>query len=358
MKKSFRNCLMLFAVALLAVMAWGTEQADAASQVRINSHNFPDKTIRKVARSYDKNKNGYLSPKEISKIKKVSLDKPSGDMIINYKGLERFTNLRVLRCGEGKMKSKKEITLDLSKNKKLEALHLGEYNHSESNVTKLKLKNCKKLKTLKIWDAARLKTLDMKGCVALKEMEIYFCGRLKTLDVKECVALKEMTMSHNKRLTALDVSSCRTLKRLYVSDSKRFSRLNLGTINKLARLDLRECPALKTLELRKQTKLKELCVLNASIHKLNVKNNVRLETLWLYGVPVTELNLKKQSKLRGVGIHKTKLKRLDLTGTKITKERCASEPDAYYCAVSGKNVTVVLADGETMTSPVDSYDWK
>ncbi|NBI64745.1 hypothetical protein D3Z38_17295 [Clostridiales bacterium] len=338
MKKSFRNCVILFAVALLAAMAWGTEQVDAASQVRINSQNFPDKAIRKVARSYDKNKNGYLSPKEISKIKKVRLDKPGGEMITNYKGLERFTNLRVLHCCEAGMKSKKEITLDLSKNKKLEQLRLGYYNleNLESNVTKLKLTNCKKLKTLDVTGVSRLKTLDVKGCVALKEMSI----------------------SYSKRLTTLDVSSCHKLERLLVFESKKLSQLKLGTINKLERLDLRYCPALKTLDLGKQTKLKELSVSNAPTRKLNVKNNVRLEALYLYRVPVTELNLKKQSRLKGVQIYAPKLKRLNLTGTKITKERCISEPNFYYCCIYNKNVTVVLADGEKMISPVDSYDWK
>lgn len=338
MKKSFRNCVMLFAVMLLAAMAWGTEQADAASQVRIDARNFPDKTIRKVARSYDKNKNGYLSPKEISKIKKVRLDKPGGEMITNYKGLERFTNLRVLHCSEAGMKSKKEITLDLSKNKKLEQLRLGYYNleNLESNVTKLKLTNCKKLKTLDITGVSRLKTMDVKGCVALKEIRVFY----------------------GNRLMALDVSSCHKLERLLVFESKKLSQLKLGTINKLERLDLGYCPALKTLDLKKQTKLKELDISNAPIRKLNVRNNVRLEVLYLYGVPVTELNLKKQSKLRGVQIYAPKLKRLNLTETKITKERCISESNFYYCCVYNKNGTVVLADGKKMVTPVDSYDWK
>lgn len=338
MKRIFRNCIMMFAVMLLAAMAWETEPVDAASQVRIDARNFPDKTIRKVARSYDKNKNGYLSQKEISKIKKVRLDKPGGDMITNYKGLERFTNLRVLRCSEPWMKSKKEIVLDLSKNKKLEELYLGYlrgYNF-ESYVTKLKLTNCKKLKTLDVTGVSRLKTIDVKGCYALKEMSI----------------------SYSKRLTTLDVSSCRELESLFVFESRRLSQLKLGAINKLERLELNDCPALKTLDLKKQTKMKELSVSNASIHKLNVRNNVRLEVLFLYGVPVTELNLKKQSKLRGVHIYASKLKRLDLTGTKITKERCLSKPNLYYCSIYDQNITVILADGEKMISPVDSYDWK
>ncbi|NBI64747.1 hypothetical protein D3Z38_17305 [Clostridiales bacterium] len=157
-----------------------------------NARNFPDKTVRKVARSYDKNKNGYLSPKEISKIKKVSLKKTKyGDMITNYKGLERFTNLRILHCSEAETQSKKEIVLDLSKNKKLRELCLG-YHDYESNVTKLKLTNCKKLTSLEITCATRLKTLDVKGCASLKGI----------------------SLSNSRRMTALDVSSCRELEEL------------------------------------------------------------------------------------------------------------------------------------------------
>ncbi len=363
MKKSFRNCVMLFAVALLAAMAWGTEQADAASQVRINSHNFPDKAIRKVARSYDKNKNGYLSPKEISKIKKVSLKKTKyGDGTTNYKGLERFTNLRVLRCREHMYgKGDKEIVLDLSKNKKLEELHLGD-NHYGSVITKLKLTNCKKLKVLDVTQALRLKKIDLRGCAALKEA----------------------TILYGHRLTSLDFSSCHKLKKLWVQALARLSKLKLGDINNVESLEVQRCRSLKTLDVKRQTRLKYLDVSKMPLQKIDIRNNVqleglsisemsftkidvrnntRLESLSLREVPVTKLDLKNQKKLKGIMISETKLKRLDLTSTKITKERCRIAANTkplfeYYCYVEDKNIDVVFADGETMTSPIYSFDWK
>ncbi|NBI64748.1 hypothetical protein D3Z38_17310 [Clostridiales bacterium] len=111
--------------------------------------------------------------------------------------------------------------------------------------------------------------------------------------------------------------------------------MKLGTIGKLSTLELGGCPGLKTLDLRKQTKLMELIV---------------------SGAPICELDLKKQGELRRIEISGTKLKRLDLTGTKLTKEALLNYKG--HCCVDDKNIEIVFANGEKMISPVDSYDWK
>ena len=84
-------------------------QAKESGNVKINAKNFPDTIVREyVSEKIDKNNDGYLSKKEISAVKTITIDKnnlywenkekPKEDYeIIDGKGLEIFTNVEKVK---------------------------------------------------------------------------------------------------------------------------------------------------------------------------------------------------------------------------------------------------------------------
>ena len=104
----------MFAVVLLVCLGLGM-RVDAAARIKTSKTNFPDKTIRKLAKSYDKNKDGYLSEKEIKKVKSIEIEFTE---IETLKGIEKFSSLEELTL----VSVKKLKTLDFSACKKLKKL--------------------------------------------------------------------------------------------------------------------------------------------------------------------------------------------------------------------------------------------
>lgn len=353
MSKNLRSVIMLSFFLLAAAVFSGGKNVDAASRVRINAANFPDVIFRKRIQIYDKNHNGYLSKSEIKKVKKLDLRntkyKKNIKNITNYKGIEYFTNLRSLVCGDYESGKSKGV-LDLSRNKKLEDVSVGQHPFT-SYIKEVKLTNCKNLKELSISNGSRVEKLDVKGCSNLTKIWIGDCDYLKSLDV----------------------SSCRKLKELDITEARRLTKVKLGEINKLEILDIGICPLLKKINVKKQTNLKSLRLSKTFIKNLNLKNNKELTGLYLQETPISALDLSNQEKLESlklfwmkdisqldlsnqknlkwIAVRKTKLNRLDLSKTLLTKEKALSRDSDYYCYVYNKNIEIIFADGEKVMSP-------
>ena len=100
-----RREIMLFA--LLAGLCFGglllPDTAEAASKVKIDKKHFPDGTFRQAVKSFDKNKDGYLSSKERKAIKSIKLENekcsfgPSTRQKLNLKGIEYFPQTKELK---------------------------------------------------------------------------------------------------------------------------------------------------------------------------------------------------------------------------------------------------------------------
>ena len=75
MRKKLCNYVIIPLFIFIAVLFSGGKSVHAASNVRINSSNFPDVNFRKRIQIYDKNHDGYLSKSEINKVKKLDLSK-------------------------------------------------------------------------------------------------------------------------------------------------------------------------------------------------------------------------------------------------------------------------------------------
>ena len=90
-----------------------------AGDVEINATNFPDATFRTyVSTEFDENNDATLSQEELDAVTNIDVRSKG---ITTLKGVEHFTNLRLLHCGSNQLTS-----LNVSQNTRLENLYCSE----------------------------------------------------------------------------------------------------------------------------------------------------------------------------------------------------------------------------------------
>ncbi len=160
------------------------EKEDSSNQdkdttgIAINATNFPDTNFRTyVQENFDFDSNQYLNEEEVSGVTDILVGDSS---ISNLKGIEYFTNLEALHCGNNNLSS-----LDVSKNTKLKTLSC--YSNS--------------LSALNISSNSQLEQLDCSD------------NKLTSLTVSNNSRLEELWCDNNS-LSSLNVSSNSNLVRL------------------------------------------------------------------------------------------------------------------------------------------------
>ncbi|MBO4580236.1 MAG: S-layer homology domain-containing protein [Clostridiales bacterium] len=205
--------------------------------VAVNASNFPDEIFRAyISENVDTDNDGYLSEDEME-IRHINVHSLN---ISSLKGIELFTSLVSLSCGNNQLTS-----LDISKNTALEDLSCFNNN---------------------------LKTLDVSHNTALKELGCYYT-QLTKLDVSKNTKLKRLSCDCNQ-LTGLDVSKNKELKYLICDN------------NKLTKLDVSNNPALKTI----------YCHENL-LSDLNLKGCSELKNLHCYKNRLTNIDISDCYKL-------------------------------------------------------------
>lgn len=196
------------AVAMMVTpIASGVVTANAASSsIKIDAKHFPDKMFRKYVKKFDKDKNGSLSKAERAKVKKIKV----GDGgILNFKGIEYFTNLTYLDCNNNQMKK-----LDIRKNTKLKVLICSfSYNLNTLDVSKNT-----ELTQLYCGESPNLKKLDVSKNTKLTELSCLGLNLTK-LDVSKNTKLTMLDCRFMYELKKLDVSNCSNLKKLYCEET-------------------------------------------------------------------------------------------------------------------------------------------
>ncbi len=145
----------LLALVLTLMMVLSVTTAFASGKtVAINKKNFPDKAFRKyISKEFDKNGDGKLSSKEISKARSIGLFGDNG--IRSLEGIQYFTALGSLTVYEP------VTSLDLRKNTALADLDVV-----GAPLKTLKITGLKKLCRIQI-DGTKLKSVDIAGCIKL-----------------------------------------------------------------------------------------------------------------------------------------------------------------------------------------------
>ena len=175
MKHTVQRTLALI-LALMMVLSVTTAFASGKT-VAINKKNFPDAIFRKYVKSFDKNKDGKLSAKEIKEVEEIGL---ADKGISSLKGIEFFTSLEYLNCDGNKL-----TTLDVSKNTKLTELACS-YN--------------------------KLKKLDVSKNTGLYRLDCSF-NKLTSLKLGKNSKLRHIECRNNK-LSGIDLGGCKLLKKV------------------------------------------------------------------------------------------------------------------------------------------------
>lgn len=213
------SIVMLTAILNIVPIAFGDDL------VAINSNNFPDATfIRIVEQEYDKNLDGYLSAEERS-IDEMDISgivananwiDDKQDAIQNLKGIEHFSNLKILHCGAVGLTSLNTSalseltelycggnyleTVDVLRNLKLEILHCA-----DNMLTTLRLPGYSTTLTTLHCYANFLTALDTSGVPNLVDLR---CDQneLTALNLLSNTKLATLKCSYN-HLTSLDLSN-------------------------------------------------------------------------------------------------------------------------------------------------------
>ena len=226
-----------------------------AQKIAIPDHKFEEALVKI---GIDSEIDGFLN---IDKAKAVDTLVLGTGMISDLTGIEAFTELKYLSCGQNLIKK-----IDLSKNTKLRHLYCGnsidfmyefgddfdDYRFNED------LGN-------------QLTELDLSNNVELEYIEVDF-NKLRSLDLQ-----------NNKKLIYLSVSS------------NKLSKLNIDGNKKLEILHA-EYNELK---------------------KLNLQNNLNIEIIGLMNNQLSAIDIKKNKQLKELDLSHNKLKEIDVTNNAL-----------------------------------------
>ena len=250
---------------MLALIAMATT---ARAQVVLNETNFPDANFRAALASIL----GISEGDEITeaKIAATTTIDVSSKSIADLKGIEHFTALETLSCGNNQLTSlnvsnntaltglscggNQLTSLDVSKNTALTWLSCG-----YSQLTSLDVSKNTALTSLGCI-GNQLTSLDVSKNAALTSLTCYF-NQLTSLDVSRCTALKDLECSYNQ-LTSLDVSKNTALTGLGCSG------------NRLTSLDVSQNTALTWLNCNdNQLTSLDVSSKNTALERLNCRAN-------------------------------------------------------------------------------------
>lgn len=308
------NMKKILCVMMLVLMVCSAAWADVA----INAENFPDDEFRNFLLFADEqllNGDGWLDDDELKNL--YSMNVEGAGIIESLKGIEYFTELRELYCGNNKISE-----LDLNGNQKLISLDCW-----GNNLAALDVSMCKDLKYL---DCQRnyMRELNISGCDNLREL---YCSdnSLNALDVSNFKNLVSLDCRNAPLMTELNVSGCSELA--YLQCGSAF--LSISGSGRLQQLDVSECPKLQKLycafnqisELNIANN-RELVYLNCEnnyLSILNVSNNTKLERITCSNNQITELNIANNKELVYLNCTWNRLTALDIrSNTKLVTLYC------------------------------------
>ena len=289
----------------------------AASDIAVNSTNFPDKNFRTcVSTSFDTNKSGTLSADEIKKAKYLSCyDK----QVSSLKGVEYLTALTSLSAGSNNITS-----VDLTKNVNLESVNLSDNKIKSVNLTK----NVK-LKSVNVSENA-IKALDLSKNTKLETLNAY-SNKLTGISLPKGSTLKKIDLDSNlftafntSNLTGLETLSLENNKLSSVTLNNKYLRsVDLFKNANLTKIDVSKCPALELLELG-----------GTKISAINVKGNKYLKGLGLSGTKISSIDVTANPQLEILYVDQTNIKSLN-----VTKNTYLTDLNAHDIAISSLDLS-------------------
>ncbi len=186
-----KKLLSIFLVLAMALCFTPMTASAADGGVAINETNFPDKNfLTYVKDNFDKDKSDSLSASELAAVTKIDCNNKN---ISDLTGIEYFTNLAMLECGNNQLTS-----FDVSKNTNMTVLYC--YDNQLTSLDVSKNTNLKKL----YCDANQLTSLDVSKNTNLESL---YCNhnQLISLDVSNNTKLNVLSCENNRyAITTVD----------------------------------------------------------------------------------------------------------------------------------------------------------
>lgn len=240
----------------------------------INKNNFPDDSFRNYIKTYKAGGRDVLTVEEQRKVETIEVE---GKNISSLRGIEAFSNLTELDCGNNSIQK-----LDLRQNPMLITLKCNKNQLTQLDLSKnpdIDYLNCSE---------NQLEQLD----VSHLKLEYLYCSHndLEQLDVKNSKWLRELDCSKNE-LTVLDVDVIHKPNLVRVEcQNNQLTSLILGENKMLRKLNCAN-NQLTQLNLNNMISLTELNCANNQLTVLDVSSSPNLTTLWLKNNQLTSLNL-------------------------------------------------------------------
>ena len=275
--------------------------------IEINDTNFPDSAFRLYVNTFDTNADTFLSPSELSAVTEITVNSMS---ISSLKGIEHFTSLTSLICGDNPL-----MSLDISRNTAL--THLNCWN---CGLSALDLSHNTSLVSLDCYGNA-LTALDLTHNTALVHLACKH-NEIATLNISENTSLAYLECSEN-RLAELDVRNNTALREIWCFTN----RLTALDVSRNTALEVLVCGdnRLTALDVSRNTALTQLNFWTNRLTAINLSSNTALRELYFYSNDITAIDLSRNTELVSFDCNQNKITALDLTGnTKLVSLHCGN----------------------------------
>lgn len=280
---------------------------------------IPDPVFEKILidKGIDKDKtvNGKMDPNDALSITELKLTNKN---ISSLDGIEMFTNLTFLSCGENKI-----TELDLRNNVNLEELYcsIGNVHFSRPDgnlfkgsgiaLTKLDVSRCSSLKILECV-GNEISSLDLSTMTELVELDI-MSNKLTSIDLTNATELETLNCGYNL-FKDLNLTNCKSLKTLDAYNNK-ITDIDLSKLPNLEYIDVFK-NQLNNLDVSKNPLLREIDCSQNNFKILSFKNNSNLETLYCYQNQIETINISLLQNLKHLDLRNNSLTNIDLSNNK------------------------------------------
>lgn len=369
-KACLPGILVLAALLMMTPVNVQAKKAKADKGIALTAKNFPDKSFLQEAKTYDKDKNGYLSKTEIAAVTGLSWESSLSD----FSQICYFTNLKSLSLSGWGYGLWLGDELDLTCFSKLETVWIDldtkDYRADADSVL-INASGLKKLKRVHIHDAAsvdiddwsgsydgsdaNIDVVDLRNTPVLQEV---FVGGAKEILFDDEAKISELTLYNLAEVPNEKIAGFTKLKRLSIAaNTAGFTQIDLAGLTRLTELYL-EAACLKTvaladtgalstlslgssalegIDVSKQTYLGNLRLNCPGLKKLDVRKNTALDGLYVESEQLAELDVNKNTLLKNLDIKAWKLPVLDVSKNTLL-EYLAVESDRLAFLNTGNNI--------------------
>ena len=289
------------------------------AKIECKADNITNDLIKNYAEElekYDTNRDGEYSEEELSKVDEIVLE--YGNDITTAKGISVLKNLKYLYLIGGEnpnlkeieeLKNLKKITLRFEKTKSaryyLDVKAKSTYINSDKELESISLENIKHIPYAEI-KFPKLKKIKMRNS-KFKKVDISGLGSiLKTLK-----GFENIETLHTYTKKTISYSNLKGIKKLIIM-GEGTRKISIKNCDKLESVKMTRMKKLKTLNISNNKKLKKINFIDVN-GKYTLKNNKKLENIYLDSCKIKKLDCKQFKNLKKIYSTGGRIDKLDFS---------------------------------------------